>query len=78
MIEEWKEIGGFSEYLISSFGNIKRKDGKIKSITISKRNGSGSVRLKRDCDKKNITFQISKLVAIAFVENPSNYHLVFH
>lgn len=78
MIEEWKEIEGFSEYLISSFGNIKRKDGRTQRVTISKRNGSSSVCLKRDCDKKAITFQISKLVAIAFVQNPNNYHLVFH
>lgn len=77
MVEVWKEIEGYSEYLISNYGNILRKDGKYKKITISK-NNSKSVRIKRDLDGKNCTMQIAKLVAIMFVENPNNYNLVFH
>ena len=77
MIEEWKEVKDFPEYLISNFGNITRKDGKEQKITIAK-NNSKSVNLKNNKLNKRCTVQIAKLVAIMFVDNPNNCNLVFH
>lgn len=77
MEEEWKIIDGFTNYLISNYGNIKQTNGEQRKITIAK-NGSKSITLKKDDSGKWFTFQIAKLVAKSFVENSNNYNLVFH
>lgn len=85
-MEKWKQIQGYEGfYEISNFGNVrsidrvtnngKRLKGKI--IKPSKTtNGYLMTRLCRD--GRAIAYQIHRLVAIHFVENPYNKPIVNH
>jgi hypothetical protein len=74
-MEEWKEINGFEDYLISNYGNVYSKknnkllqhksNGVYKNISLSKNN------------KPNYKY-IHRLVCDAFCENPHNKPMVNH
>ena len=76
MSEEWKKIDGFDGYLISSYGRIlssERKDNNghcVKQIirkTFVSNSGYEAVHLSKNGKKS--TKSVSRLVAIAFIDN---------
>lgn len=77
MKEEWKDVVGYEDYFkISNFGNLySKRTNKILKQTISK---SGyyifSTRLK-GIKSKSICFIVHRLVAEAFLENPTEYQI---
>lgn len=92
MREEWREIEGYSRYLISNYGRIWSKTRVVstanKSIkTIRKgafknsRNKDGYmvVNLVPDGEIRNYkTVRMHRLIAQAFIPNPSNFKIVHH
>lgn len=79
MSEIFKKIDGFSMYEVSNLGNImcfSRKKPLLKRPSLTN-SGYYSVTLTSD-DGKLKTFSIHRLVAIAFVDNPSNLPVVNH
>lgn len=77
-MEEWKQIIDYPDYEISNQGNVKSKrikdTGKILKPCLGK-NGYYSVKLWKDTGK---TFNVHKLVAFAFLNNPDNKPCIDH
>lgn len=82
MIEEWRDIEGYSgRYQISNLGNVRTNDfnhsGKMRLMRIA----TGTRGYKQICLTKNnkrSTKRIHRLVAEAFIPNPHNYPTVNH
>lgn len=75
MEEEWKDIDGYDDYMISNFGNVWSKKNE-KSLKLINHNGNnGMVYKKVDLMKGNIRQQgklIQVLVANAFILKPTD------
>lgn len=72
--EIWKDVENYEGlYQISNLGNIRRK-GKLLKIRVKKR--YNAINLSKN--NKNTTYNIHRLVALAFVENIDNKPLVDH
>lgn len=81
-MKEWKEIDGFSNYMVSNTGEIKslnyNKTGKEKVLIPHKlSNGYLGINL-YDNDKKSCYLLIHRLVAQAFLPNPNGYRIINH
>lgn len=87
MSEKWKNIDGFDNYQISSFGrvksfvgngrgDIKRNKGKILKNSIWK--GHVKVELHHIEGKKRKIFYVHRLIAIAFIPNPGEKPQINH
>lgn len=73
-IEIWKNIDGYENYEVSSFGNIRNKNtGRI--LKASSKGGYYSVGLS---NIKTKSFRVHQLVAKAFLPNPENKPQVNH
>ena len=76
-IETYANITGFSNYQVSTFGNVKNiTTGKILKPQTNSCNGYLQITLTEDGDKSTKT--IHKLVGNAFLENPENKKCVDH
>lgn len=82
-LEEWRQIRGFPDYLISNCGRVKslRRDYKYGShgdiiLKTNDRKGYRGVTLFRD--GKRYYKSVHRLVAEAFIPNPDNLPLVNH
>jgi len=76
MLEEFKTIKDFDNYLISNFGNVKSvKTNRILKPAIAS-HGYYNVSIRKD--KKTYTKLIHKLVAETFIENPDDKQCVDH
>lgn len=76
MEEIWKPIENYENYSVSTFGQVRNdKTGKI-----LKEYKDTKGRLQINCWKNGICkhFQIHRLVALAFIENPSNKSDIDH
>lgn len=74
--EEWKQINGFSKYMISNYGNIKNENGLVLKYYITPK-GYCRIQLVNDKSKtKNVL--IHRLVAEHFIENKNNKETVNH
>lgn len=81
MEEIWKNLQEpFEDYQVSTLGRVRSfkagKLGHILSVQVVK--GYSSVALFDSITKKNKHMRIHRLVAEAFIENPSNYSDVNH
>ena len=81
MSEIWKPIKGYEgKYEISNYGRVKsyaqNKDGKITAGLLNQK-GYRVVRL-YDQPQHGKWYQVHRLVAMAFIENPNNYEQVNH
>ena len=71
MNEDYKPIPNISGYLVSNFGNVKNElTGKVRKLT--ERRGY----LKLNISGKS--YDVHRLVALAFLENPENKNFVNH
>lgn len=81
--EKWKSVKGFEGiYEVSSTGRIKtlnyRKSGAERIRKIKKPGQNGYFKLILCKNNKRYHFSVHRLVAIAFVDNPSNKPVVNH
>lgn len=89
LIEEWKQIDGFYNYEVSSFGNVRLKDTYRKTVTGTRlykgkiiatseqKNGYLTVNMKNDSSVWK-TVSVHRLVAKTFIPNPENKREVNH
>lgn len=73
-MENWKRVCGFESYEVSDCGNVRRGKRILKPIETP--SGYLSVHLCENGRKKKK--RISRLVAIAFLDNPKGYPAVNH
>lgn len=74
--ENWKILDNFSNYEISSFGNLRnKKTGYILKPCI--KSGYLCTHLTND-DKKSKTMKIHRLVGLSFIPNPENKYTINH
>src|SRR3990170_8711413 len=73
--EHWKDIVGFDNYQISNLGNVRSKK-KMQLIRPTKWSWYKRVKLFR-CGVRHY-FNIHRLVALHFKENPLNKPIVLH
>lgn len=81
MIEEWKTIEDYPNYMVSNMGRVKainwhrgNKEKEIKPYTTYK----GYLRLRLCKNGKAKQFQVHRLVAQAFIPNPENKPYIDH
>lgn len=74
-MEVWKEIKGYDNYKISSYGNVMNMKGKVLNGDKAK---GGYHRVTIRNNKKAKRFSVHRLVAINFLKNPNNYPIVGH
>ena len=81
MEEEWKEIKGYPNYMVSNMGNVKSlgnnktKKEKILKLSVDKIGYLFVGLCKNGVQKK---YFVHRLVAQAFIQNPNNYSQVNH
>ena len=73
-MEIWKDIEGFENYQVSSWGRVRSDNGIIKPY----RNGKGYLKVGLMKNGKSNKKRVNRLVAMAFIENPNNYPFVDH
>lgn len=91
MEEIWKDIPNFEGlYMASNLGRIKRLPRKIwngrvfyiskETITIGRKTPKGymSIELSKRNDDNRYLFQVHRLVALTFIENPNNLSQINH
>ena len=75
-MEQWKVIKGFENYLVSSLGNVKTINGKLKKVVYDSKNDYGYVELWKN--NKGKKFRIHRLVAETFIPNTLGKEQVNH
>jgi hypothetical protein len=82
MSEEWKEIVGYEgKYFISNMGNIKSTPNcrcKVERLLNPTPNSKGYLNVSLCKNGKQRTFQIHRLVAEYFIQNPNRHPQVNH
>lgn len=76
MIEEWRDVEGYSRYKVSNLGEVldTREDRKMPQTV---NGGFWCTNLFRD-DGVKVLAKVHRLVAIAFIPNPENLYMVEH
>ena len=75
-MEQWKVVKGFENYLVSSLGNVKNINGKLKKVVYDSKNDYGYVELWKN--NKGKKFRIHRLVAETFIPNTLGKEQVNH
>lgn len=75
-MEIWKDIDGFDNYEVSTFGNVRNK--KTGHLYLNYDNGHGYLCVNVKIDKKQFNWLIHRLVAQAFIDNSDNKPEVDH
>lgn len=75
MLEQWKPVTGYEEkYEISNLGNVRTAAGRLLKPT----NIGGYLSISLTKNKKARLFRVHRLVATAFIPNPSELPVVNH
>ncbi len=79
-MEKWKEIEGYTDYMVSNLGNVKslnyNRTGKEKILKPKYNNGYYIIGLRKN-GKQNF-YLIHRLVAEAFIQNTDNKQFIDH
>ena len=75
--DEWKELTGFSKYLISSAGKIWSKELYIEISPANSDDVYMKVSLTND-EGRRVTTRVHRVIALAFIPNPENKPTVNH
>lgn len=75
-MEQWEFVKGFENYLVSSLGNVKTINGKLKKVVYDSKNDYGYVELWKN--NKGKKFRIHRLVAETFIPNTLGKEQVNH
>lgn len=75
-MEQWEFVKGFENYLVSSLGNVKTINGKLKKVVYDSENDYGYVELWKN--NKGKKFRIHRLVAETFIPNTLGKEQVNH
>ena len=77
-MEKWKEIEGYTDYMVSNLGNVKslKFDKEINLKSLKTKNGYFRVELYKDGKRKRKL--IHRLVAEAFIPNSDNKPCIDH
>lgn len=75
-MEEWKKITGYSDYEVSSFGNVRNIE--TKELVKTKKNGLGHVRISLPKEHGTTNILLYKLVCQAFKQNFNTKSKVTH
>ena len=73
-MELWKEIEGFENYQVSSWGRVRSANGILKPY----RNKKGYLKVGLSKDGKCHKKRVNRLVAMAFIDNPNDLPFVDH
>ncbi len=82
---KWKDIEGYEGlYQVNNIGQVRSLKfingstihNRVKILKQQERNGYLIVQLRKNTKRR--TFQVHRLVANAFIENPNNYNIVNH
>lgn len=76
-MEEWKKIYNFENYEVSNYGNV-RSNNYSKIRVLKKESVKGYLRVTLSKDNIQERFQVHRLVAIYFIENPNQKPCVNH
>ena len=76
MEEEWKQIEDYTDYSVSNLGNV-RSNRKMKLLKLCL-DTSGRPFVNIYNKKGRLTRQIARLIAIAFIPNPTNLPIIDH
>ena len=76
MEEQWKKIDGYDNYKVSNKGQVQNT--RTKKFLDGCVNSCGYVKICLYKDKTAKLFQLHRLVAQAFVDNPDNKEYVRH
>lgn len=86
-MEKWRKVIGYEDlYRVSNLGNVQRV-GSV--VGVNKKylngynlkpldNGKGYLRIKLTKNNKGKRIMLHRLIAEAFIDNPSNYKVVNH
>lgn len=76
-VEEWRVIEGYENYAISNYGNVKNiKTNYQLKTRVNSYTGYVQIGVRKDGKAK--TFNVHRLVALAFIQNPTNLPEVNH
>lgn len=75
-MEQWEFVKGFENYLVSSLGNVKTINGKLRKVVYDSKNDYGYVELWKN--NKGKKFRIHRLVAETFIPNTLGKEQVNH
>jgi len=75
-MEEWKPIEDYTDYSVSNLGNV-RSNRKMKLLKLCL-DTSGRPFVNIYNKKGRLTRQIARLIAIAFIANPTNLPMIDH
>ena len=73
-MELWKEIEGFENYQVSSWGRVRSANGILKPY----KNKKGYLKIGLTKDGKSHKKRVNRLVAMAFIDNPNELPFVDH
>ena len=74
-MEVWKDIEGFENYQISTWGNVRNRKGQVLKPYY---NSKGYLKIGLTKNGKSHKKRINRLVATAFIPNPYNFPQVNH
>ena len=74
-MEDWREIEGFPGYFVSNQGNVRGVRWSDRNRKLTKNKTTGYLQV--SCGQ-NTKFDVHRLIARAFCENPNNHPVVDH
>ena len=75
-VENWRMVDGYDNYEVSSHGRVRNN--KTARILKDRVNSRGYRYIALCKDGHGRSFQVHRLVAFSFCENPNNYNIVDH
>jgi hypothetical protein len=75
VIEEWRNISGYLNYQVSNIGRVRNTSGLILKLSTTRK---GYLYLCLCLKGKQTHYEVHRLVALGFIQNPDNKYSVDH